>query len=163
MGGAALCAVQRQRCINILCPKDPELYALLVLNCNKGITSQHWSCLCWGRGSGGVKSTGVSQSVRETSRDESQNILSTQKLFKTRDLELPVFLGSLPSCSPHSAGYTRTSVHPYFPVANKNQSPRLHMCHGQPASSHNVKTPLQLWTANLDRNYYWQWKRFQIH
>ena len=44
-----------------------------------------------GRGSGGVKSTGVSQSVRETSRDESQNVLSTQKLFKTRDLELPNF------------------------------------------------------------------------
>ena len=41
---------------------------------------------------GGVQSTGVSQSVRETSRDESQNVLSTQKLFKTRDLELPNFL-----------------------------------------------------------------------
>ena len=35
-------------------------------------------------------------------------------LFKTRDLELPFFEGSLPSCWPHSAGYTRTSVHPYF-------------------------------------------------
>ena len=45
----------------------------------------------WGRGSGGVKSTGVSQSVGETSRDESQNVLSTRKLFKTRDLELPNF------------------------------------------------------------------------
>ena len=45
----------------------------------------------WGRGSGGVKSTGVSQSVRETSRDESQNVLSTPKLFKTRDLKLPNF------------------------------------------------------------------------
>ena len=72
-----------------------------------------------GRGSGGVKSAGVSQSVRETSRDESQNVLSTQKPFKTRDLELPIFEGSLPSCSPHSAGYTCTSVHPYFPVANR--------------------------------------------
>ena len=39
-----------------------------------------------------------------------------KKLFKTRDLELPIFEGSVPSCSPHSAGYTRTSVHPYFPV-----------------------------------------------
>ena len=72
-----------------------------------------------GRGSGGVKSTGVSQSVRETSRDESQNVLSTQKLFKTRDLELPILQGSLPSCSSHSAGYTSTSVHPCFPVAKK--------------------------------------------
>ena len=44
-----------------------------------------------GSGSGGVKSTGVSQSVRETSRDKSPNVLSTQKLFKTRDLELPNF------------------------------------------------------------------------
>ena len=32
-----------------------------------------------------------SQSVRETSRDESQTVLSTQQLFKTRDLELPTF------------------------------------------------------------------------
>ena len=68
----------------------------------------------WGQGSGGV-----SQSVRETSRDESQNVPSTQKLFKTSELELPIFQGSLPSCSPHSAGCTRTSVHPYFPVAKK--------------------------------------------
>ena len=27
------------------------------------------------------------------------------------------FEGSLPSCWPHSAGYTRTSLHPYFPQA----------------------------------------------
>ena len=72
---------------------------------------------CLGEGSGGVKSTGISQSVRETRRDESQNVLSTRKLFKTRDLELPIFEGSFTSCSPHSAGYTCTSVHPYFPVA----------------------------------------------
>ena len=71
----------------------------------------------WGRGSGGVKSAGVSQSVRETGRDESQSVPSPDKLFKTRHLEFPIFEGSLPSCSPHSAGYTRTSVHPYFPVA----------------------------------------------
>ena len=68
--------------------------------------------LIWGRGSGGVKSAGVSQSVRETGRDESQCVPSPEKLFKTRDLELPIFEGSVPSCSPHSAGYTRTSVHP---------------------------------------------------
>ena len=73
----------------------------------------------WGRGSGGVKSAGVSQSVRETGRDKSQSVPSPENLFRTRDLELPIFEGSLPSCSPHSAGYTRTSVHPYFPVANK--------------------------------------------
>ena len=50
----------------------------------------------------------------ETSRDESQCVPSPDKPFKTRDLELPIFKGSLPSCSPHSAGYTCTSVHPYF-------------------------------------------------
>ena len=78
--------------------------------------SQH--ILSWGRGSGGVKSAGVSQSVRESGRDESQSVHSPEKLFKTRDLELPIFEGSVPSCSPHSVGYTRTSVHPYFPVTN---------------------------------------------
>ena len=67
---------------------------------------------------GGLESTGVSKSVRETSRDESQCVPSPEKLFKIRDLELPSFEGCLPNCSPHSAGYTRTSVHPYFPVAN---------------------------------------------
>ena len=56
-------------------------------------------------------------SVRETGRDESQSVPSPEKLFKTRGLELPIFEGTLPSCSPHSAGYTRTFVHPYFPGA----------------------------------------------
>ena len=68
---------------------------------------------------GGVQSTGVSQRVRATGRDESQSVPSPEKkkLFKTRDLELPFFEGSLPSCSPHSVGYTCTSLHPCFPVA----------------------------------------------
>ena len=69
------------------------------------------------RGSRGVQCTGVSQSVRATNRDESQSVPSPQKLLKTRDPELPFFEGCLPSCSPHSAGYTRTFLHPYFPVA----------------------------------------------
>ena len=46
---------------------------------------------------GGVQSTGASQSVRDTSRDESQTVLSPEKVFKTRDLELPFFEGSFPS------------------------------------------------------------------
>ena len=70
------------------------------------------------RGSGGVQSTGVSQRVRATRRDESQSVPSPEKLFETRDLELPFFEGSFPSCSPHSVGYTCTILHPYFPVAN---------------------------------------------
>ena len=50
-------------------------------------------------------------------QDESQVVPFPEKLFKTRDLELPIFEGSLPSCPPHSAGYTRTFLRPYFPVA----------------------------------------------
>ena len=45
-----------------------------------------------------------------------------EKLLRARDLELPIFEGSLPSCWLHCMGYTRTSVHLYFPVANKNNS-----------------------------------------
>ena len=70
------------------------------------------------RGSGGVQSTGVSQRARATGRDESQSVPSPGKLYKARDLELPLFEGSLPSCSPHSMGYTCTFLHPYFPVEN---------------------------------------------
>ena len=72
---------------------------------------------------GGAKSAGVSQSVRETGRDESQSVPSPEELFKTRDLELPIFEGSLPSCSPHFSGYTRTFLLPYFPVANNTVEP----------------------------------------
>ena len=39
--------------------------------------------------------------------------------LKTRDLELPFFEGSLPSRSPHSAGYTRTFLLPYFLLADQ--------------------------------------------
>ena len=39
---------QRQRCIKILCPKDPEFYSPLALNSREGqhlgATSQHWRC-----------------------------------------------------------------------------------------------------------------------
>ena len=28
--------IQRQRCIKILCPKDPEFYTRVALNCQKG-------------------------------------------------------------------------------------------------------------------------------
>ena len=55
------------------------------------------------RGSGGAQRTGVSQSVRATSRDKPQSVHSPEKLLKKRDLELPFCEGSLPSCSPHSA------------------------------------------------------------
>ena len=36
LGGAALLTIQRQRCIKMLCPKDPEFYTPLALNCQKG-------------------------------------------------------------------------------------------------------------------------------
>ena len=65
--------------------------------------------------SGGVKSAGVSQSVRETGRDESQSDLSPGKLFKTRDLELPNFEGSAAALR---------GIHPYLctPVLPRDQS-----------------------------------------
>ena len=77
-----------------------------------------------------MQSTGVSQSVRTTSRDESQSVPSPEKFFKTRDLELPFFEGSLPSCSPHSVGSTRTFLHPYFPLANSCGSINSENCAG---------------------------------
>ena len=80
--------------------------------------SEASSNLIWERGSGSVQSAGVSHRVRVIERDESPKCSLPEKLFKTRDLELPFFEGSLPSCSPHSAGYTRTFLHPYFPVTN---------------------------------------------
>ena len=66
----------------------------------------------WGRGSGGVKSTDVSQSVRETSRDQSQRVPSPEKLFKTRDLgDLSQLVGRTPGATPVPL-YTRTSPWP---------------------------------------------------
>ena len=67
LGGAALFH-KIQRCIKILCPKDPEFYTPLALNCEKGSTSQHWRCIkilggrfgyflffsAWGRGRGSM-------------------------------------------------------------------------------------------------------------
>ena len=95
-----------------LVPKPPRPKAQLLQDANATksqmlafYNSQAFSGSSWERGSGGVKSTGVSQSVRETGRDESTN--SSSQFF--RDLSQVVL--------PHSAGYTRTSVHPYFPVA----------------------------------------------
>ena len=69
------------------------------------------------KGSGGIKSTGGSQRVRATRRDDSQSVPSPKELNKTRNMELPFLEGSLPSCSPHSATYTRTTPHPNFRVA----------------------------------------------
>ena len=47
--------------------------------------------ILWEGGSGGVQSTAVSKSVRETSRDESQRVPSPEKPFKIKDFELPNF------------------------------------------------------------------------
>ena len=72
----------------------------------------------WVRGSGGVKSTDVSQTVRETSRDESQSVPYPERLCKTRDLELPIFLGISPKLF---AALRR--IHPYLctPVLPRGQ------------------------------------------
>ena len=79
----------------------------------------------WERGSGGVQSTGVTQRVRVIGRDESQRVPSPEKLGKTRDRELPFFERSLPICSSLSAGYARTFLHPYFPVAKQDFSAEI--------------------------------------
>ena len=39
------CRFQRQRCIKILRPKDPDFYTPLALKTAKGSTSQHWWCI----------------------------------------------------------------------------------------------------------------------
>ena len=67
------------------------------------------ACENWGRGSGGVKSTVVSQSVRETSRDESQNVLSTQKTLQNKRFGAPNFLGISPKLFAALRG-----IHPYL-------------------------------------------------
>ena len=100
------------------CPKNVRKLCFQHLLTIFGHFSDFFFDIFLGEGKWGRKSAGVSQSVRETGRDESQSVPSPEKLFKPRDLELPLFEGSLPSCSPHSTGYTRTSLHPYFPVAN---------------------------------------------
>ena len=56
--------------------------------------------------------------MRDTSRDESQSVPSQVKLYKTMELELPIFEGFLSGCWSHSAGCTRTFLHPCFPVSN---------------------------------------------
>ena len=88
--------------------------------CRKGSPSRaHKIRLTLGGGEWGRKKCRRIPKRGETGRDKYQSVPSPKKLFKARDLELPIFEGSLPSCSPHSAGYTRSTVHPYFPVANR--------------------------------------------
>ena len=65
-----------------------------------------------GEGKWGVQSTGVSQSVTETSRDESQSVPSAEKLYRTRDLKLP-FLRDLSQVLAALRGIHRTFLHPY--------------------------------------------------
>ena len=68
----------------------------------------------------GVQSTGVSQSVRETSTVESQSVLFPEKLLKTRDFDLPThfygvspkFLAALRGIRPYLK-----FLPPYFSVA----------------------------------------------
>ena len=45
----------------------------------------------WGRGSGGVKSAGVSQSVRETGRERSQSAPSPRKTLQNKGFGAPNF------------------------------------------------------------------------
>ena len=66
---------------------------------------------------GEYKTAGVSQSVREAGIPKGLKTKVSpppEKLFRTRDLELPSFEGSLPSCWLHL-------LHPYFLSAPKSQ------------------------------------------
>ena len=45
-----------------------------------------------------------------------------RKTLQKSDLALPFFEGSLPSYSLHSAGYTRTFLHPYFPASKQKNT-----------------------------------------
>ena len=74
------------------------------------------SAVAWDRESGGAQSTGVSQRVRVTGRDESQSVPFPEKLFKKGIWRSHFLRESLPSCSPHSAGCTCTFLHPQEPL-----------------------------------------------
>ena len=67
----------------------------------------------WGRGSG----AGVSQSVRETSRDKSQKHSLHPKTLQNKRFGAPKFWGISPKLFAALSGIHPTSVHPYFPVA----------------------------------------------
>ena len=72
----------------------------------------------WGRGSGGVKSAGVSQSVRQTGRDESQSVPSPEKLSSKQGIWSSQYLRDLSQVARRTPRdtpvplYTRTSSWP---------------------------------------------------
>ena len=69
-----------------------------------------------GEGSGGRKKYScIPKCEGRLAGTSPQCVPCSAQLFKTRDLELPMFEGSLLSCSPQAVGYNRTSVDPYFP------------------------------------------------
>ena len=76
--------------------------------------SQEKEFSTWGRGSGGVKSAGISQSVRETGRDESQSVPSQQNSSKKGIWSSQIFraLSQVVRCTPRDTPVplcTRTS------------------------------------------------------
>ena len=100
---------------------------------------------CFRRGWGEVGVHKVQAYPREWGWLEgtSPKVFSPQKIsFKTRDLELPfVFEGSLPSCSPHSAGYTRSFLHPYFPVTKFQKRVVRFFSHWKPQEPWKPREP----------------------
>ena len=93
--------------------------------------SRLFVCQSWVRDSGGVQSTGVSQSVRETGRDESQGVRSQvslkQGIWSSHFLrDLSQLVGRTPWDTPVPL-YTRTS--PWPNKANSSQN--------SPSSSQN--------------------------
>ena len=53
--------------------------------------------------------------------------LPRKKALQNRDLELPIFQGSVPSCSPHPTGSTRTSGTPVLPRGLFSSRPILRL------------------------------------
>ena len=124
-------AVVSWRCIAAF-PFLQCLEARKAWHCGLGVPEQ---CPLMGKGKWGcAKYSRTPTRERETGGDEAQSVPSPEKHFKHRIRSSPekkknpqkqgirsshFFLeGCLPSCWPHSAGYTRTFAHPHYPLAS---------------------------------------------
>ena len=71
-----------------------------------------------------------------------RSVPSPEKLIKIKDLELQFFEGSVPSCRPHSVGYTR--AHPVLPSGQKTLSG-----HPVPHIAPNDPNPRCTWNPRM--------------
>ena len=111
----------------------------------------------WGRGSGGVKSTIVSQSVRGTSRDES-GVFPHQKISSKQGIWSSQFLRDLSQVVGRTPGDAHVNLYLYFPwpkIVNF-QCPRdngllFQSSGGSPSEGHNPQrgSPRKYLTPNM--------------